>query len=93
MVEHAERHLELLLAGDVAHERGERRVHGEDDVVGPEGRSELGSGVVVEPEAAAEADLAGPVALRGEGPCRLLEALGLGQAGRADPDLAHGGKH
>jgi hypothetical protein len=34
--------------------------------MGSEGCSELGGGVVVEPEAAAEADLAGPVALGGE---------------------------
>ena len=34
VVEHAECHLELLLALDVPHERGERRVHRERDVLG-----------------------------------------------------------
>ena len=36
VIEHPERHLELLLPLDVAHERGERRVHGEQDVLGGE---------------------------------------------------------
>ena len=40
VVEHAERHLELLLALDMAHERGERRVHRERDVGGAQGLAE-----------------------------------------------------
>src|SRR6266542_2568279 len=54
-----------------------------------ERRAELGSGVVVEPEPAGEPDLAGPVPVGGERLCSLLEAPRLGQACRADPDLAH----
>ena len=62
VVEHPERHVELLAALDVADEAGERRVHGErDSGLARELAEALGPGVV-HPEAALEVDLAGRVA-------------------------------
>ena len=92
VVEHPERHLELLAAVGVAHERRERRVDGERDVGRGGGFAEERRGVVVEPEAAGEAELARAVALgreRGEG---RVEAVRLRQIGRAEADLSHAGQ-
>src|SRR6266516_4031239 len=90
VVEHAERHLELLLARDVAHERGERGVDREGDVVRMQRGGEVGGGVIVEPEAADEADLARPVAALRKSLRCILERAGVRQPGRPDPDLSHG---
>jgi len=73
VIEHAERHLELLLALDMPHERGERCVHREHDVLGAKSLAERGRRVVVEPEAARESDLAGPIATGRKEHRRLLE--------------------
>ena len=73
VIEHAERHLELLLALDMSHERGERCVHREHDVLGAKRLAERRRSVVVEPEAAPESDLAGPIATGREEARRLLE--------------------
>ena len=60
VVEHPDRHVQLLAALGVAHEAGDRRVHREHDAAlarasSPNARRE----VVVHPEAALEVDLAG----------------------------------
>src|SRR5205823_8189415 len=89
MVEHPERHLELLAPVGMAHEGGEWGVHRERDVCGGRGGAEQRSGLVVEPEAADESDLAGPVTLRRERGERLLERRRLRQPTRAVADLTH----
>ena len=88
VVEHPKRHFELLATVDVPHERCERRVHGEQDVVCAKRVPEDGSRFVVEPEAPREADLDGAVAGRREQACRLLEVR-RGQPGGTDPNSAH----
>jgi hypothetical protein len=89
VVEHAERHVELLAAVGVAHERGQRRMDGQRDVGAVERFGELWRCVVVEPEAAREADLDGAVPRRGEQRRRLLEGGRLGQPGRPESDRSH----
>src|SRR6476620_8311579 len=89
VVEHPERHLELLASVRMAHECRERSVHGEDDVRGGGCRAEERRSLVVEPEAADEADLAGPVTLCPERRERLLECRRLGQPAGAVADLTH----
>ena len=59
VVEHADRHVQLLAALGVPHEAGDRRVHGEHDVGRRAALAEVGCEVVVHPEAALEVDLAG----------------------------------
>ena len=86
VVEHPERHLELLAAVGVAHEGRERRVDRERDVGRGGGGAEERRGLVVEPEAADEAELAGPVALGRERRERLLERRRLGQPAGAVAD-------
>ena len=90
VIEHAERHLEFLLALDVPHEGGERCVHREHDVLGAQRLAERRGGVIVEPEAAGEPDLACPVAPRGEEGCGLLEGGRIRQARGPEADLSHG---
>ncbi len=62
VVEHADRHVQLLAALGVAHEARERRVDGERDVVLAGELAEPRGEVVVHPEARLEVDLAGGVA-------------------------------
>ena len=80
VVEHPERHLELLAAVGVAHERRERRVDGERDVGRGGGFAEQRRGVVVEPEAAGEAELARAVARCRERGERVLEVSACGSS-------------
>jgi hypothetical protein len=61
VVEHANRHVQLLAALDLSHEAGDRGVHGEDDVVRARQLAEAGREVVVHPEPTLEVDLAGGV--------------------------------
>ena len=62
VVEHPDRHVQLLAALGVAHEAGDRRVHREHDVVLARELAEPRGEVVVHPEAALEVDLARRVA-------------------------------
>ena len=59
VVEHADRHVELLSAFGVAHETGYRRMHRQRDVMLRRELTELRSEVVVHPEPSLEVDLAG----------------------------------
>ena len=77
VVEHSERHLELLLPRHVAHERCQGGVDGDGDVLGAHGLAELGRRVVVQPEAGHEPDLDRAVAARGEPRRRSRERCGL----------------
>ena len=85
VVEHPERHLELLAAVGMTHERRERRVNRERDVGGGRGFAEERRGVVVEPEAAGEAELARAVALGRERASRRTPPRRSAAA-----DLSHG---
>ena len=89
VVEHPERHLELLAAVDVAHERGERGVHRERDVRGVRGGAEQRRLLVVEPEPADEAEFAGVVAGVGELDDRVGEVLGRWEVRRPETQCAH----
>ncbi len=81
VVEHADRHVQLLAALGMAHEAGDRSVHREDDVVFGRQRAEAGGEVVVHPEAACEVDLASGVAPLDEQPHGGLRALLRGHVG------------
>ena len=59
VVEHADRHVQLLPALGVAHEAGDRRVHGEHDLAVAAEVAEALCERVVHPELALEVDLAG----------------------------------
>ena len=82
VVEHADRHVQLLAALGMAHEAGDRRVHGEDDVVVARQLAEPGGEVVVHPEPHGKVDLAGGVAALEQGFDRRLRALLRGHAAR-----------
>ena len=58
VVEHPDRHVQLLAALGVAHEAGDRRVHREHDVALARELAEALRELVVHPEAALEVDLA-----------------------------------
>ena len=89
MVEHADRHVELLAALGVTHEARDRRVHREDD---PRVAAELAEArreVVVHPESPLEVDLArGVAAFEEHVDCRLRRLL-RGNARGAKADVAH----
>ena len=89
VVEHARGHVVLLVALEVAHEAGDRRVDGERDVVLPGELAEALGPRVVHPELALEVDLAGVVAPLEEQRHGLLGAFARGNAGRADAGLRH----
>src|SRR5262249_330422 len=79
----------LLAVVDMAHERGQRRMHREDDIGSPSRRAELRCAVVVEPELAQEAELAGPVAARAQVGHGLGERWRFGPGGWPKTELAH----
>jgi len=83
VVEHPDRHALLLVALDVAHEAGDRRVDGEGDLRLARSLAELGGPVVVHPEAALEVDLTGGEAALSEERDRRRGGLARGHAGRA----------
>ena len=89
VVEHPQRHLELLAAVGMAHEGSERGMHRERDVRADGSFPEQRGRLVVEPEAAHEPDLAGPVAVGHERRERLLKCRRLGQPARAVADVTH----
>src|SRR6059058_3081692 len=89
VVEHADRHVELLAALGVAHEAGYRRVHGEDDAGAARELAEAFREVVVHPETALEVDLARGVAALLERRDRRLGRLLRRHARRPETDLAH----
>ena len=87
VVEHADRHVQLLAPLGVAHEAGDRRVHRERDVVLARELAEPLGEVVVHPEAALEVDLARREARVDAGPRPRLRALASGNTGRAEVQL------
>ncbi len=84
VVEHPDRHVQLLPALGVAHEAGDRRVDGEDDAGVPAESAEALGPLVVHPELALEVDLAGRPAARDQRLDRSLGALARGDAGGAE---------
>ena len=75
VVEHPDRHVQLLAALGVAHEAGDRRMDGEDDVGLPRQLAEPLRPGVVHPELALEVDLAGGEAAFLQECDRLLRAF------------------
>jgi len=89
VVEHPDRHVELLAALGVAHEAGDRRMDREDDVARAGELAQASRKPVVHPELALEVDLAGVVAALLEDADRLLRALAGGDACRTEMQGAH----
>ena len=89
VVEHPDRHPELLVALDVAHEAGDRRVHREHDARLAGELAEALGPRVVHPEPALEVDLAGAVAALEQQLDRRLRALARRNARRAESKLSH----
>src|SRR5215211_4626182 len=89
MIEHADRHVQLLAALRVAHEAGDRRVHREHDAVVAREVAEARREVVVHPEAALEVDLARGIAAREQELDRSLGRFLRGHARRPETDLRH----
>jgi hypothetical protein len=89
VVEHPDRHALLLVALDVAHEAGDRRVHREDDLPFACKLAEPLGPRVVHPEAAFEVDLAGVKAALLQQRDGGLRALARGNAGGAEMDTSH----
>ena len=89
VVEHPDRHRVLPVALDVAHEAGDRRVHGERDPAPARELPELLGPRVVHPEAALEVDLTGRVAALAEELDRFLGALPGRNASRAVAEFSH----
>jgi len=91
VVEHPDRHVQLLAALGVAHEARDRRVDGKRDLALLGEPAELGRPLVVHPELAFEVDLAGvePTFLKQRDGRR--RAFARGDAGRAEADTSHVG--
>jgi hypothetical protein len=89
VVEHAERHVELLAALDVSEERRQRRVHRERDRCPPGELAEPAGPVVIHPEPALEVDLAGGVAAVEQDRDRLVGGVVRRHARRPEADLTH----
>ena len=87
VVEHPDRHVQLLAALGVAHEAGDRRVHRERDVVLPRELAEALGELVVHPEPSLEVDLARREPAREQRFDRCLGALPRGDARRAEVEL------
>src|SRR5688572_26121331 len=92
VVEHAGGHVVLLVALEMPHEAGDRRVHGKRDVVLARELAEALRPRVVHPELALEVDLAGRVAPLEEQRDGFLGALARWDAGGADAGLRHPGQ-
>src|SRR5947209_5508642 len=89
MVEHADRHVQLLAALRVAHEARERRVDGERDAGVARERAEPLGERVVHPELPLEVDLARAQTTGQERVDRRLGALPGGHSCRSELDGAH----
>ena len=89
VVEHSDRHVQLLAALGVAHEAGDRSVHREDDARVACELAEVRGEVVVHPEASLEVDLARAVAPLLQRRDRRLGRLLRRHARRPEADLAH----
>ena len=87
VVEHPDRHVQLLAALGVAHEPGERRVHRQRDVRLARDLAEPLGEVVVHPEAALEVDLARREAALEQRLDRRLRALARRHPGRPEMEL------
>ena len=87
VVEHPDRHVQLLPALGVAHEAGDRRVHRERDVRLARQLAEALGELVVHPEAALEVDLARGEPAREQRLDRRLGALARRHPRRAEVEL------
>jgi len=90
VVEHPDGHSLLLVALEVAHEAGDRRVHGQHDLRLASELPETGGPGVVHPEAALEIDLAGRESALLQDSDRLSGAPAGGHARRAEVESSHG---
>ena len=89
VVEHADRHVQLLAALRVPDEARDRRVDGEDDARVPRELSKPLRPRVVHPELALEVDLAGRIAAFLEERDRLFRRFARRDARRPESKLAH----
>src|SRR5438552_13834906 len=89
VVEHADRHVELLAALRVPHEARDRRVNGEDDARVARERPKALGPRIIHPELPLEVDLAGIEAALLEELDRRLRALARRHACRAEVKLSH----
>jgi hypothetical protein len=89
VIEHADRHPQLLAALGVADEGRDRRVDRERDIRLPPKRAKAAGVVPVHPEAAREVDLAGGVAVLHEPLHGILGSLAGRDERRAEADGAH----
>ena len=89
VVEHPDRHRVLLVALDVTHEPGDRRVHRKRDPPAPSELPELLGPRVVHPEAAREVDLAGRVTALADQLHRRFGRFTRGHARRSETKVSH----